>query len=79
MTLDKKQINGLMQLIGLTRDSEINCDQCLDLIAEFAERELAGKSVPEGLEKVEHHLSICSECCEEYRLLIHALKTMNED
>ena len=32
-------------------------------VAEFAERELAGRSVLSGLEAVAHHLSICSECC----------------
>lgn len=78
MTLSKKEIDNLMRLIGLTRDDEINCDQCLALVAEFAELELAGKSIPDGLEAVEHHLSVCSECCEEYEVLKQALKKMDE-
>lgn len=57
MPLSKKEIDGLLRLIGLTQDQEINCEQCLSLIAEFAERKLAGKSIPERLKAVEHHLS----------------------
>ena len=78
MKLTKKEIDGLMRLIGLTKDEEINCEQCLALISEFAEQELAGKSVPEGLQAVEHHLSVCSECCEEYEVLKQALKNLDE-
>lgn len=78
MKLTRKEIDGLMRLIGLTKDEEINCEQCLALISEFAEQELAGKSVPEGLQAVEHHLSICSECCEEYEVLKQALKSLDE-
>lgn len=78
MPLSKKEIDGLVQLIGLTKDHEINCEQCLSLIAEFAERELAGKPIPEGLKAVEHHLSICAECREEYQALQRALKAMED-
>lgn len=77
MPLSKKEIDTLMRLIGLTKDDEINCEQCLSLIAEFAEQELAGRSIPEGLEAVEHHLSICAECHEEYEALRRALKDMD--
>ena len=59
MSLSKEEIDGLLRLIGLTRDEEIDCERCLALVAEFAERELAGRSVPAGLEAVAHHLSIC--------------------
>jgi len=78
MTLSKKEIEGLMRLVGLTKDEEINCEQCLSLVAEFAERELAGKSIPEGLKAVEDHLSICGECREEYEALGRVLKGLDD-
>ena len=78
MALSKRQIDELVRLIGLTQEQEINCEQCLALVAEFAERQLAGKSVPEGLQAVEHHLSICAECQEEYQALQRALKCIGE-
>jgi len=77
MPMSKHEIEELMRLVGLTNDSEINCDQCLALVAEFAEQELADKSVPEGLKAVEHHLSICPECREEYGVLQRALSDLN--
>ena len=58
MSLSRKEITGLLRLIGLTTDEEIDCERCLALVAEFAERELAGRSVPAALEAVAHHLSI---------------------
>ena len=74
MSLSKEQIDELIRQVGLTRDDEIDCERCLALSAEFAERELAGRSVPAALEAVAHHLSICAECREEYEALVHALK-----
>ena len=77
MALSNEEIAELLRLIGLTTDEAIDCERCLDLVAEFAERELAGRSVPAGLEAVAHHLSICAECCEEYEALLQALKAMD--
>ena len=69
MSLSKKEIDGLLQLISLTKNEEINCEQCLSSVSEFAELELMGKSISDALKAVEHHLSICTECHEEYSLL----------
>ena len=77
MSLSTEQIAELMRLIGLTRDDEIDCERCLALVAEFAERELAGRSVLDGLEAVAHHLSICAECREEYEALLRALQALD--
>jgi uncharacterized protein with PIN domain len=77
MSLSREEIAELLRLIGLTRDEEIDCERCLARVAEFAERELAGRSVPAALEAVAHHLSICAECCEEYESLLQALKAMD--
>jgi hypothetical protein len=73
MSLSKKEIVGLMRLVALTKDDEIDCERCLTLVAEFAERELAGRSIPVALEAVEHHLSVCAECHEEYEALLRVL------
>lgn len=78
MNLKKQEIDGLMRLIGLTKDEEINCEQCLELVAEFAELALAEKTIPEVLKTVEHHLSVCTDCREEYEILQKTLKEMNK-
>lgn len=78
MPMSKRELQELMRLVGLTQDVEINCEQCLALVAEFAEQELAGKTLHESLKAVEHHLSICAECREEYEALRRALDQGNE-
>ena len=79
MPLSKKEIDGLMRLVGLTEDGEINCEQCLAVVAEFAEQQLAGKTISEGLKTVEHHLSICDECREEYEALQRTLDDTDDN
>ena len=76
MALSEKHVRDLLRLVGLTRDHEINCEECLARIAEFVERELCGRSVSEALETVEHHLMVCAECHEEYETLRRALQNM---
>jgi hypothetical protein len=77
MSLSKEEINDLMRLVARTKDDEIDCEGCLASVAEFAEQQLAGRSIPAGLEAVEHHLSVCPECHEEYEALLRALKSMD--
>lgn len=79
MPMSKHEIEELMRLIGLTKDSEINCEQCLALVAELAEQKLAGRSIHDGLKAVEHHLSICPECREEYEALQRAFGEMEDE
>ena len=79
MKLTAKEIDRLMQLIGVTNDQEIDCGQCHAVIAEFAELQLTGQSIPEGLEVAKHHLSICTDCSEEYELLQKALQSMIDE
>lgn len=78
MILTPEQVKRFLELLGNTREREMNCNECLDHVAEFAECEVAGHSVPEALKAVEHHLSICPECCEEYEILRDAIKGIDD-
>ncbi|MBI4964500.1 MAG: hypothetical protein HY913_14575 [Desulfomonile tiedjei] len=79
MSLTFDQIKRLVQGLSMTRDHELNCNECLDKMAEFAECELTSKPIPDSLEAVQHHLNICGECDEEYEALLTALQHMNKD
>ncbi len=74
MAFSREQLEALIRMVSLTRSEEVTCDECLKDLAEFAENELVGKSVPEGLRAIEHHLAVCGECREEYEALLAALK-----
>ncbi|MBD3673112.1 MAG: hypothetical protein HUJ26_06255 [Planctomycetaceae bacterium] len=79
MPLSKLEIDNLLRLVSLTEDSEITCEQCLALLAEFAQQKLNGKSIDEGLKTVEQHLEVCSECREEYEALQRTLYQIDDD
>ena len=78
MKLNSDQEASLKKVLSITRDEEINCNECLDRVAEFAERELQGVPVSAALEAVEHHLTLCVECREEYESLLVALKALED-
>ena len=78
MSISKKEVEELLRLVALTKAEEINCEQCLSNVAEFAEQEFTGKSISESMKAIEHHLSICVECREEYEALQRALEEMSD-
>jgi hypothetical protein len=79
MNLTFIELDKLMNLLGLTQDQEIDCDQCLMHIASFAEQKLAGSKLSDALDCVEQHLMVCGECREEYELLLLALAELQNE
>ena len=73
MTLSKEQLNILMRIVEGTTPDSIDCDGCFGYIAEFAELELAHKSIPDAMEKVRVHLNNCPCCQDEFNSLLDAL------
>ncbi len=78
MALERQLIQALLSQIAQTREDEISCDECLAGMAEFAETQLVETEVPVALERIRAHLSFCSECAEEYELLLHMLAIGSE-
>ena len=73
--LTGEQVGSIVKMLGLTTDREFNCGECLQHVSEFAECQLAHKSVNEVIAKVEQHLALCPECREEYEALNKILKS----
>lgn len=72
--LTSEQVGSIVKMLGLTRDREFNCGECLQHVSEFAECQLANKPVSEIIASVEQHLALCPECREEYEALMKILK-----
>jgi uncharacterized protein with PIN domain len=72
--LTSQQVGSIVKMLGLTRDREFNCSECLQHVSEFAECQLANKPVDEIIASVEQHLALCPECREEYEALMKILK-----
>ena len=74
MSLSRPELQKMLDVVRATQLVEIDCDVCLMQVGEFAELNLVGKPIPEGLKAIEQHLSICDECREEYEMLCVALR-----
>lgn len=77
MPVTKDEIRQLVGLVRDTRAAEIDCDECLVLVGEYAEARLAGLPVAEGMDAVEQHLRICPECREEFEALRQAMSELS--
>ena len=67
--LTPPQVAEFLRQVALTRDQEADCGTCLQHIGEFAEKKLTGTELDAALLSIEHHLSLCPECTEEYEAL----------
>lgn len=62
-------LRRLLRLVADTRDDEISCDECFDLVAEYVDREVAEEPAPSLLSQLAQHLGQCGVCREEYEIL----------
>ena len=69
-----EQIKGFVRMVEQTRDREFNCSECQRRFGEFAERQISGLPLDEALARVEHHLTLCPECREEFLALEKILR-----
>lgn len=79
MSLSKDDIDKLLKLIATAQDDSLDCGNCLDHIAEFAEANLSGRPLPEALQAVRTHIDSCHCCQEEYEALLAALQSIEEE
>jgi hypothetical protein len=73
MRLRDEQVRSLLNVSRQTRDREIDCDEFLSLMAEYAEIRVEGRAVPEGLEGASEHERICASCREELAALVEVV------
>lgn len=69
------QLRSLLNVIADTRETEFDCAECSRHVAELAERMQSprGSLIP-TLDLTRHHLSICQQCSEDFRLLQSAIE-----
>jgi len=79
VSLSPENIRKLIDLVATTQGDALDCDGCLEHIAEFAEARLAGRSLSAAQETVRMHLESCGCCQHEYEALLDALGALGED
>jgi hypothetical protein len=78
MLLDQSKVKILLKALVLTNETELDCDACFDAMAEFAESQLPGASVPEALILIDDHIKICVDCEEQYQILKTTISEMDD-
>ena len=67
--MKRAQFERWVRQISETRDEEISCTECFDLISRYVDLEIAGEAAESKLPHLRHHLDQCRVCREEYEIL----------
>lgn len=73
MKITREELQTLLDLIGITAETEINCEEFLAQLPGHLERLRAETSPDSEQTAFLHHLKICPECREEFEGLLDAL------
>lgn len=63
----------LLQILSLTRERELTCNEVQDLLDVYVDLEMAGENPQAVMPLVSQHLRICPECREEHDALLKIL------
>ena len=77
--MKKKRLERWLQNIYQTRDQEISCSECFDLVSHFVDVELSGEDAATSMPQLKQHLDQCAACREEYETLRELARLENED
>lgn len=67
--MQSKRFESWLKNIYETREEEISCTECFDLVSRFVELEVSGQEAAAKLPQVKQHLGQCPACREEYETL----------
>lgn len=67
--MDRGRFNAWLRNIYETRDEEISCTECFDLVSPFVELEASGEDAVAKMPQVRQHLDQCQACRDEYETL----------
>ena len=67
--MERERFEKWLKNIFETKDEEISCTECFDLVSRFVELETSGRDVVADLPQVKQHLDQCRACRDEYETL----------
>ena len=74
MKVEAGKLNSLLRNIFNTSEEDIGCEKCMQLIDRFVDLHIADKDPEEALPLVQAHLEECTDCREEFEILLQVLK-----
>jgi hypothetical protein len=72
--LKRGDVDKLVRAVAETREVEIGCDECFELLDCFAETELSGVEASAAMPLVGDHLDKCADCRSKLQALLRALR-----
>jgi len=66
---NSERMQKMMAMLSMTREVELTCDEVFALLDQFAEFAAQGEDVRQLMPLVQHHLDMCNDCQEEYKVL----------
>ncbi len=67
--MERDRFENWLKNIYDTRDEEISCTECFDLVSRFVELEATGQDAEAKMPQVKQHLGQCRACRDEYETL----------
>ncbi|MEW6085779.1 MAG: hypothetical protein AB1607_14395 [Chloroflexota bacterium] len=69
-----EKMQKIMAMLSATREVELTCDEVFALLDQFTELAAQGADVRKLMPLVQHHLDMCGDCREEYKVLANILQ-----
>lgn len=76
---ERRNLEGFVRAVSQTRDEELSCDECFEQLDRFVELELSGLNAREAMPLVQDHLDKCGDCREEFKALLTALRSWEQE
>lgn len=67
--MDHQGFTHWLKNVYETRENEISCSECFDLVSRYVELEIAREDAAGKMPEVRHHLNQCRACRDEYEAL----------
>lgn len=64
-----EKMQKMMAMLSATREEELTCDEVFALLDQFTELAAQGEDVAQLMPLVQHHLDMCDDCREEFKVL----------
>jgi hypothetical protein len=79
MKIQPTTIQKVIKTLSITLDEELTCGECYQEVDKYVDMLRAGKKPSEILPLVEHHLTLCPPCKEEFEALLVALAAAEDE
>ena len=71
-------MKNLLQMVSITEEQELTCDEVFALVDQFAEMVQKGEDASNIMPMVQRHLDLCPDCREEYESLLAMMKAVDK-